>query len=614
MRRTATNKKTALWSQPNDYSVASSLRSAVGPAQPRQPREAAIEIEGEAGKGFYRDVVLVGAGASGVGVAHALLRGGMSPSQVMIIDKGPSVGSSFRQWHKTTRFISPSWPGYPFGVQDLNAVVPDTAVNGRGQHPTGDEYASYLERMVNGSGLPCMFNAAVTSIERVKQGCFIIKTDGGVVIVAEFVVWCGGEWVSPRMLNTDSFPKDATVHYKHANVDELLHSRRGTDDQIVLVGGGEAGADLGVALANQGAKVLIVESSSDDNEDEQDLDPSRRLSPVTKERLSRAADNIELRSATKCIGAKREGDTVTVTLEAADQAITTVTTGANVVLCTGFDPSCNSILKDVFFWKNGSPEVTPAHDESTTTRNLFLAGPALSHTLSCAPGDDSEESTVEDDFDNNGEVAPSQGYVVSGAGGRGAACNGVYEKVGEHQGKPMFKLRGGNAIIYFQKKWKITVGGQPRGWFYSYPGSASDEPPLGRWTTQGYQNGDADPAPTVSRQSQADDDTQNIIFCFVYKYRARFAVVAGEIIKRFVVAQRLRQQNSADDAEESAFSAEELDEVLVRCKRMQRYYQSKGMMLTDLSCAQLACGMSGDDRPVYDYDPCKGCETDCLTC
>jgi pyruvate/2-oxoglutarate dehydrogenase complex dihydrolipoamide dehydrogenase (E3) component len=320
------------------------------------------------------------------------------------------------------------------------------------------------------------------------------------------------------MLNLDAFPTNAAIHYKHANLDELLQSVRGTEDQIVLVGGGEAGADLGVALANRGAKVLIVESGSDENKEEgRNVDPSRRLSPVTQERLSRVADRIEFRSSTKCTGARREGGSVTVTFEAADQAITTVTTRAKAVLCTGFDPSYNPVLKELLPWKNDSPEVTPTHDESKTTRNFFLAGPALSHTLSCAPGDGNEEAVVEDEVGNNGEV---------------------------------------------------------------------------------------------------DDETQKIIFCFVYKYRARFAVVASEIIKRFVEAHHAAISNNLDVSFRNypMVSAEELDEVLVKCKRMQSYYRSKGMMLTDLSCAQLACGMTADDRPVYDYDPCTGCETDCVTC
>ena len=54
------------------------------------------------------DAMVIGAGAAGVGVGHALLRGGMEPSKILLMDRGPAVGHSFRQWHaNATRFISP---------------------------------------------------------------------------------------------------------------------------------------------------------------------------------------------------------------------------------------------------------------------------------------------------------------------------------------------------------------------------------------------------------------------------------------------------------------------------------------------------------------------------
>ena len=66
-----------------------------------------LEQSSKAGNLYYLDVLVVGAGAAGVGVTHALLRGGMEPKRMMLIDRGDGVGSSFREWHETTIFISP---------------------------------------------------------------------------------------------------------------------------------------------------------------------------------------------------------------------------------------------------------------------------------------------------------------------------------------------------------------------------------------------------------------------------------------------------------------------------------------------------------------------------
>lgn len=78
---------------------------------------------------FHFEVVIDGAGAAGIGVAYALVKGGVSPRSVLLVERGEDVGSLFREWHPTTRFISPSFASYPFGPQVLNAIVPDTAVH-----------------------------------------------------------------------------------------------------------------------------------------------------------------------------------------------------------------------------------------------------------------------------------------------------------------------------------------------------------------------------------------------------------------------------------------------------------------------------------------------------
>ncbi len=69
------------------------------------------------------DVIIVGAGASGLGVGIVLQKLGID---FLILEKD-SVGSSFRKWPKETRFISPSFTGKFFKMPDLNAISPETS-------------------------------------------------------------------------------------------------------------------------------------------------------------------------------------------------------------------------------------------------------------------------------------------------------------------------------------------------------------------------------------------------------------------------------------------------------------------------------------------------------
>ena len=91
------------------------------------------------------DVVVVGAGASGVGVA-LMLTGvfGLDPKRVLLIERGEGVGETFRRWPKEMRFISPSFNQQGWTKSfDLNSVAYGTspAFSLHAEHPTGEQYA-----------------------------------------------------------------------------------------------------------------------------------------------------------------------------------------------------------------------------------------------------------------------------------------------------------------------------------------------------------------------------------------------------------------------------------------------------------------------------------------
>jgi hypothetical protein len=93
---------------------------------------------------------------------------------------------------------------------------------------------------------------------------------------------------------------------------------------------------------------------------------------------------------------------------------------------------------------------------------------------------------------------------VIGAGGVGQVLNGTYKPAGTHCGKPKYAQVDGQAIIYFSPKgWKLNYRDKCSGWYYKHADVSSGVPPQGQWSTDGYPNGDADPAPFVSYDDEA---------------------------------------------------------------------------------------------------------------
>ena len=66
------------------------------------------------------DVVVVGAGAAGIGVAVTLKHAGIE--NFVVVDR-ETVGASFARWPAETRFITPSFPTNSIGMLDINSVV-----------------------------------------------------------------------------------------------------------------------------------------------------------------------------------------------------------------------------------------------------------------------------------------------------------------------------------------------------------------------------------------------------------------------------------------------------------------------------------------------------------
>lgn len=88
------------------------------------------------------------------------------------MEQGKQVGDSFCKWPEEMRFISPSFnqQGWTDSF-DLNAIHYDTspAFMLRSEHPTGEEYAIYLEAIANQGGLHVSLGTKVTSVRDMRK-------------------------------------------------------------------------------------------------------------------------------------------------------------------------------------------------------------------------------------------------------------------------------------------------------------------------------------------------------------------------------------------------------------------------------------------------------------
>ncbi len=309
------------------------------------------------------DVVIVGAGPAGVGTAYALTHFG-NP-RVTVLERH-EVGASFARWPEEMRFITPSFNSNQFGWLDMNSFglrISPAQHLGKG-HPSGQEYARFLQAFTKFLELPVQEGVDVRSVRRQDDG-FVLDTSSGEVR-AKFVVWAGGEFQYPR---TNGFPgADLCLHNSRVGSWRNLEG-----DDFVVIGGYESGIDAAVHLTVNRKKVTVLDGKA--IWQVADEDPSVSLSPFTRDRLRGALD----RGRLELVGPAR----VTSVERHRRQFVVTTDDGRSLhtpqapILATGFVSSL-TLIEDLFDWHEGKARLTD-NDESTRTPGLFLVGPQVWH-------------------------------------------------------------------------------------------------------------------------------------------------------------------------------------------------------------------------------------------
>ncbi|NJL47931.1 MAG: NAD(P)-binding domain-containing protein [Leptolyngbyaceae cyanobacterium SM2_5_2] len=309
------------------------------------------------------DVVIVGAGAAGIGCGVVLRDLGLE--RFTILDRH-QVGASFSRWPEEMHFITPSFPSHGFGLLDLNAVTLKTspAIAFRREHISGKQYALYLQTVADHFGLPIQTEVDVQTVEPLPQGGFTLHTSSG-EIATEFVIWAAGEYQYPYLK-----PFPGAEHCLHNSQIRSWADLEG--DEFIVIGGYESGMDAAANLVALGKKVRALDRTG--AWADPDPDPSLSLSPYTLQRLEFVyrTGRLDLVGDAPIEEVKPVPGGYAVYSEYRKWV-----TAHPPILCTGFGTSLKQIAP-LFDWSKGYAALTE-NDESTLTPGLFVSGPSVRH-------------------------------------------------------------------------------------------------------------------------------------------------------------------------------------------------------------------------------------------
>ena len=310
------------------------------------------------------DVIVIGGGAAGMGIAIALGHAGIENFVVLERDK---VGASFDAWPAETRFITPSFPSNSIGMLDLNAIAigVSPAYSLEVEHPTGQEYASHLRAVAKHFKLPVKQQSDVQRVTKVGDEFHVeLEQD---TLRAKHVVWAAGEFQYPRL---NGFAGSKLC--RHTATIPSYQDLEG--DRFIIIGGYESGVDASYHLAYHDKNVRLFDRGCPWKDESSD--PSIALSTYSQERMREDwfKEQVELFPETSIASVSEVEEGYEVKTGDGE----TFQTPVQPLLAGGFEGS-HKLVSHLFERRDDGFLLLSEHDESTTVPGVYLCGPAVRH-------------------------------------------------------------------------------------------------------------------------------------------------------------------------------------------------------------------------------------------
>jgi putative flavoprotein involved in K+ transport len=186
-------------------------------------------------------VVIVGAGSAGLAAAAALRKAGVESA---VLERGPSIGTSWRNRHEELRLNTIRW------LSDLPGLrIPRSA----GRWVSRDDYIRYLERFAAAYRLDIQFGVHVQRLDPVNGGWEIASSTGR-HLTSQVVVATGYD----RVPWLPEWPGRAGFAKPVLHVSGLQRASDLAGLRVLLVGAGNSGVEIAGHLVGAGVAALWV--------------------------------------------------------------------------------------------------------------------------------------------------------------------------------------------------------------------------------------------------------------------------------------------------------------------------------------------------------------------
>ena len=180
------------------------------------------------------DTIIIGAGQAGLAVGYFLKQ---TKQKYVLLDKGNEAGDSWNKRYDSLILFTPR----------IYSSLPGMSLEGEEQgFPDKDEIAAYLKRYAERFEIPIHFHTEVVNLSKMN-GHFFIKTNQD-AYQAKNVVIATGAFQTPKI---PSFAKEFSTDIQQLHSSEYRNSNRLGDGNVLVIGGGNSGAQIAVELSKE---------------------------------------------------------------------------------------------------------------------------------------------------------------------------------------------------------------------------------------------------------------------------------------------------------------------------------------------------------------------------
>jgi putative flavoprotein involved in K+ transport len=193
----------------------------------------------------YYDVIIVGAGQAGISIGYFLKNKGLS---FVLLESNHRIGESWRKRYESLVLFTPRQYSSLPGMQMEGSLD---------EFPSKDDMADYLEKYVDHFNLPIKLNTSVLKINK-NLDEFEVTTNQGVIHSKQIVI-ASGAFQKPFVPSFMSSHAEKSVFQIHSSSYRSPNQLR--SGSVLVVGGGNSGAQIAVELAKERNVTLAVSQS-----------------------------------------------------------------------------------------------------------------------------------------------------------------------------------------------------------------------------------------------------------------------------------------------------------------------------------------------------------------